>query len=201
MRYTIPMRAADLLVPRPEGLYCPPGDFYIDPMRPVARALVTHAHSDHATRGHGAVLATRETLDIMAIRLGEGFAAGDRRPRPSASAIALGDVDGHLPSRPAMCSARRRSPWRHGGFRIVASGDYKRTPGPDLRRLRAGALRHLHHRGDLRPAGLPPSRRRVDEIRRLLALAGAVPRAHPPGRRLRARQGAAGDPPAARRRL
>ena len=68
------MRGADLLVPRPEGLYCPPGGFHIDPTRPVERALITHAHSDHATRGHGAVLATRETLDIMAIRLGDDFA-------------------------------------------------------------------------------------------------------------------------------
>ncbi len=49
------MRGAELLIPRPEGLYCPPGDFFIDPTRPVARALVTHAHSDHATAGHGAV--------------------------------------------------------------------------------------------------------------------------------------------------
>ena len=65
----------DLLVPRPEGLWCPAGGFHIDPTRPVPRALVTHAHSDHATGGHGAVLATRETLDIMAIRLGDRFPA------------------------------------------------------------------------------------------------------------------------------
>ena len=44
-------------------------------MRPVARALITHGHSDHARPGHGAVLATRQTLDIMALRYGEGGSA------------------------------------------------------------------------------------------------------------------------------
>ena len=68
------MRPQDLLCPRPEGLYCPPGDFYIDPTRPVARAVITHGHSDHARAGHGAVLATPATLDIMGERYGAGFA-------------------------------------------------------------------------------------------------------------------------------
>src|SRR5690606_41556817 len=68
------IRPQDLLCPKPQGLYCAPGDFYIDPVRPVARAVITHGHSDHARGGHGAVLATRETLDIMAERHGLGFA-------------------------------------------------------------------------------------------------------------------------------
>ena len=72
------MRPQDLLCPRPEGLYCPPGDFYIDPVRPVARAVITHGHSDHARAGHEAVAATPETLAIMAVRYGEGFAGGVR---------------------------------------------------------------------------------------------------------------------------
>ncbi len=41
----------DLVVPTDRGLYCPAGDFYIDPWRPVPRALITHAHSDHARFG------------------------------------------------------------------------------------------------------------------------------------------------------
>ncbi|MEP6678160.1 MAG: DNA ligase-associated DEXH box helicase, partial [Betaproteobacteria bacterium] len=41
----------DLVVARPEGLYCPPGDFYIDPWRSVDRAVITHAHGDHARPG------------------------------------------------------------------------------------------------------------------------------------------------------
>jgi len=49
------IRPQDLLYPKPEGLYCAPGDFYIDPVRPVARAVITHGHADHARAGHGAV--------------------------------------------------------------------------------------------------------------------------------------------------
>src|SRR5215213_11448288 len=76
---------------RLEGLYCRPGDFYIDPLRPVPTALVSHGHSDHARAGHDRVLATAETLAIMAARLGEGTA---RRPQPLAcgEAIGLGDT-------------------------------------------------------------------------------------------------------------
>ncbi|WP_204313234.1 hypothetical protein, partial [Klebsiella michiganensis] len=70
MTYPDTMRPSELLCSRPEGLYCPPGDFFIDPVRQVDRALITHGHSDHARSGHRAVLATRETLDIMALRYG-----------------------------------------------------------------------------------------------------------------------------------
>jgi putative mRNA 3-end processing factor len=122
------MRAADLLIPRPEGLYCPPGGFHIDPVRPVPRALVTHAHSDHATAGHGAVLATRETLDIMAIRLGPEFAAATQ-------AVAFGEtirlgaagVRFH-PAGHVLGSAQIAV--ESAGLRIVAAGDYKRRPDP-----------------------------------------------------------------------
>ena len=48
---------SDLIVLRPEGLYCPAGRFHIDPWRPVQRAVITHAHADHARRGHAAYLA------------------------------------------------------------------------------------------------------------------------------------------------
>ena len=65
------MTPAQLLHPTPKGLYCPPGDFYVDPVAPVPRALVTHGHADHARAGHHEVWATQRTLDIMAIRYGE----------------------------------------------------------------------------------------------------------------------------------
>ena len=52
------------------GLYCEPGDFYVDPHRPVGRAVVTHGHADHARPGNRAVLATPETLAIMRRRYG-----------------------------------------------------------------------------------------------------------------------------------
>jgi putative mRNA 3-end processing factor len=122
------MRAADLLVPRPEGLYCPPGDFHIDPTRPVPRALVTHAHSDHATAGHGAVLATRETLDIMQIRLGDAF-AGATQTAPYGQPIALDGVTVTFhPAGHVLGSAQIEV--AAPGLKIVAAGDYKRSPDP-----------------------------------------------------------------------
>jgi putative mRNA 3-end processing factor len=122
------MRPQELLHPRPEGLYCPPGDFHIDPVRPVPRALITHAHSDHARPGHGAVLATRETLDVMAIRLGEGFAAS-RQPVAYGERVALGGVTvAFQPAGHVLGSAQIAVEAR--GLRIVAAGDYKRAPDP-----------------------------------------------------------------------
>ena len=75
------IRPQDLLCPKPEGLYCAPGDFYIDPVRPVARAVITHGHADHARPGHDAVLATAETLDLMRLRYGDGFAGSTQSIR------------------------------------------------------------------------------------------------------------------------
>ena len=49
----------------PQGLYCEPGGFFIDPTRAVDRAVITHAHSDHARPGHRAVLASADTLALM----------------------------------------------------------------------------------------------------------------------------------------
>src|ERR1700730_13296493 len=72
--YLRAMRAEDILVPTPAGLCCKRGGFHIDPVRAVEKALITHGHSDHARAGHGAVLATRETLDIMQLRYGADFA-------------------------------------------------------------------------------------------------------------------------------
>lgn len=118
------MRASDLLHPRPEGLYCPPGDFFIDPVRPVDRALITHGHSDHARAGHSNVLATRETLDIMALRYGEGF-AGTTQAAKLGDTIALGGVTVSFhPAGHVLGSAQIAV--EHQGMRIVASGDYKR---------------------------------------------------------------------------
>jgi putative mRNA 3-end processing factor len=122
------MRPADLLVPRPEGLYCPPGGFFIDPVRPVSRALVTHAHSDHATAGHGAVLATRETLDIMQIRLGDAF-AGATQTAAYGEPLALDGVTVTFhPAGHVLGSAQIEV--AAPGLKIVAAGDYKRSPDP-----------------------------------------------------------------------
>jgi putative mRNA 3-end processing factor len=61
----------DLVVQRPEGLYCPPGDFYIDPWRPVDRAVITHAHADHSRFGHAHYLAAARAEGVMRSRLGD----------------------------------------------------------------------------------------------------------------------------------
>ncbi|MGZ5234555.1 MAG: hypothetical protein ACXWC3_31485, partial [Burkholderiales bacterium] len=58
------------LYPAEAGLYCEPGNFYIDPHRSVDRAVITHGHGDHARSGHRAVLATKETIEIMKVRYG-----------------------------------------------------------------------------------------------------------------------------------
>src|SRR3979411_3554493 len=78
------MRPEDLLQPTPSGLCCPTAGFHIDPTRPVDKALITHGHSDHARPGHGAVLATQETLDLLRLRYGDNFAR-------STQAIAYGE--------------------------------------------------------------------------------------------------------------
>ncbi|MBS1564946.1 MAG: DNA ligase-associated DEXH box helicase, partial [Bacteroidetes bacterium] len=54
-----------------KGLYCPQGQFYIDPWRPVPRAVITHAHSDHARAGSQSYLCHRQSLPLLRLRLGE----------------------------------------------------------------------------------------------------------------------------------
>ena len=76
----------------PFGLYCEPGDFYIDPLRPVPRAVISHAHADHARPGHAAVLATQGTLAIMRTRMGAERAGGTTQALAYNQPIKLGDV-------------------------------------------------------------------------------------------------------------
>ncbi|RDJ24931.1 ligase-associated DNA damage response exonuclease [Bosea caraganae] len=121
-------RPSDLLIPTPAGLYCPPADIHIDPVRPVARAMITHGHSDHARAGHGAVLATRETLEIMALRYGEGFTNSRQVAEPGA-VTRIGLVDFRfVPAGHVLGSAQIVV--ECNGLRIVASGDYKRERDP-----------------------------------------------------------------------
>jgi len=122
------MRPEDLLCPGPSGLYSPLGDFHVDPVRPVARALITHGHSDHARAGHAAVLATPETLKIMAVRYGEDF-AGTTQAIAFGETIRIGEVAVTFqPAGHVLGSAQIAVEAR--GCRIVVSGDYKRRPDP-----------------------------------------------------------------------
>jgi putative mRNA 3-end processing factor len=120
--------AAFTLRPSPQGLYCEAGDFYVDPMRPVARAVITHGHADHARGGHGAVLATRETLAIMAARYGENF-AGQTQSAAYGETVRVNGVGVRLvPAGHVLGSAQ--AVIEQGGTRVVVSGDYKRRRDP-----------------------------------------------------------------------
>src|ERR1700731_3386484 len=122
------MRPEDILVPTSAGVCCKLGAFHIDPTRPVERALITHAHSDHARAGHGAVLATQETLDLMRLRYGDNF-AGSTQAVAYGESVALGGakVTFH-PAGHVLGSAQIAV--EAEGLRIVASGDYKNVADP-----------------------------------------------------------------------
>lgn len=116
----------DWLQPRPEGLYLPTADAWIDPARPVARAILTHGHSDHARGGHGEVWATPPTLAIMAERYG---AQAGGRPLAHGETMELGGVRVSLhPAGHVLGSAQVRL--ERDGAVVVVSGDYKRAADP-----------------------------------------------------------------------
>jgi len=125
------MRFTDLLTPTPAGLFCPPGDFHIDPTRPVKRALITHGHADHARAGHGAVMATPETLKIMAARYGQGFAGQTQVAALGETTTVGGARVTFHPAGHVLGSAQIAV--EANGLTIVASGDYKRCPDPTCR--------------------------------------------------------------------
>ena len=118
--------ADELIVQRPQGLYCPPGDFYIDPWRAVDRAVITHAHSDHARRGHRHYLAHASSAGLLRARLGAHIAL---------QTVAYGEVVDHHgvrvslhPAGHVLGSAQVRV--EHAGRVWVASGDYKLEADP-----------------------------------------------------------------------
>ena len=105
------------------GIHCPAGDFYIDPWRPVDRAIVTHAHSDHARSGMGHYLATPRSLAAMRHRLGPipaqalEFGAAQRIGGATVSLHPAGHVPGSAQVRVEVA-----------GEVWVVSGDYKIAP-------------------------------------------------------------------------
>jgi putative mRNA 3-end processing factor len=122
------MRPQDILMPATAGLCCQIGGFHIDPTRPVERALITHGHSDHARSGHGAVLATQETLDIMRLRYGENF-AGSTQAIGYGEQVRLGETSVSFhPAGHVLGSAQIKV--SSGGTCVVASGDYKDVRDP-----------------------------------------------------------------------
>jgi putative mRNA 3-end processing factor len=124
----MPPRPETWLRPTPSGLYCEPGGFFIDPTEPVARAVITHGHADHARPGHHQLLATAETLAIMRLRYGAA-AAGSPQAARYGERISLGDVALTLvPAGHVLGSAQVVI--EHADSRVVVSGDYKRRHDP-----------------------------------------------------------------------
>src|SRR5438132_12057192 len=117
-------RMTDLVVARKEGLYCVPGQFYIDPWRPVERAVITHAHADHSRRGNAHYLAAAPAEGVLRTRLGDDI---------DLQTLAYGERIDHFgvrlslhPAGHVLGSAQVRP--EHGGQVWVASGDYKVAP-------------------------------------------------------------------------
>jgi putative mRNA 3-end processing factor len=110
----------ELVVVKPEGLYCPQGDFYIDPWRPVSRAVITHAHADHARPGHAHYLAAHASEQVLRARLG----AIALQTLPYGESVVQNGVAISLhPAGHVLGSAQVRI--EHRGEVWVVSGDYK----------------------------------------------------------------------------
>ena len=112
----------------PSGLYCEPGDFFVDPTRPVDRAVITHGHGDHARPGNRHVLATPETIAIMQARYGDD-AGGSLQQASYRETMTINGVGVTLvPAGHVLGSAQ--AVLEHQGSRVVVSGDYKRRRDP-----------------------------------------------------------------------
>ena len=106
----------------------PDSRFVIDALRASDRVVVTHGHADHARPGHGEVIATPETLAIMAARYGENFCQ-KRTPLRYGESLDMGDVTIRMePAGHVLGSAQIVID--HDGKRVVVSGDYKRKQDP-----------------------------------------------------------------------
>jgi putative mRNA 3-end processing factor len=113
----------------PSGLYCEPGNFFVDPVHPVDWAVITHGHSDHARPGHGHTLVTHATLEIMRQRYGEDGAGAAKLAIRYGERTKAADVGITLvPAGHVLGSAQALLEYK--GSRVVVSGDYKRRRDP-----------------------------------------------------------------------
>jgi putative mRNA 3-end processing factor len=118
--------SAPLIVGTDRGLYCPPGDFYIDPWQPVQSAVITHAHGDHLRHGSARYILARPGAAIARHRLGSGNTV---TPVEYGAPVRLGKTRVSLhPAGHILGSAQVRI--EHEGVVWVVSGDYKRQPDP-----------------------------------------------------------------------
>ena len=115
-----------MLTETPTGLYCAGGDFYIDPWQPVPRALITHAHGDHARPGSAAYLCADPCAPLLRRRMGHDAAV---ESMPYGELRRIGDVDVSFhPAGHVLGSAQIRIAGASGTW--VVAGDYKRAPDP-----------------------------------------------------------------------
>jgi len=115
-----------LVTVTPDGLYCPPGRFHIDPWRPVERALITHAHGDHARWGSAKYLSASPAMSLLRKRLGP---EANIAVLPYGERLQVGDTTlSFHPAGHILGSAQIRI--EHRGEVWVVSGDYKRDPDP-----------------------------------------------------------------------
>ena len=122
------MHPKDWIEIKREGVLCRPGKLHIDPVQPVADAIITHGHADHARSGHGRVFATPETLAIMRARYGDDHARTEH-PLKYGETVEINGVKVSLhPAGHILGSAQARL--EYDGSSIVFSGDYKRRPDP-----------------------------------------------------------------------
>ena len=122
------MHPSEWLKVRPEGLYCAPGNFYIDPVRSVENAVITHGHSDHARSGHKHVYATPESAEIIKTRYGQECCQ-EMHAIDYSQRFQLGEVNLFMePAGHILGSAQVAM--EYGGNRVVITGDYKRRRDP-----------------------------------------------------------------------
>ena len=112
------------LVKKKNGLYCEPGNFYVDPIRPVDRALITHAHADHARPNNKRILGTKETLDIMKIRYQNNYCETKQEISYNKKVNISGVTAKFIPAGHILGSAQILLEYR--GEKVLISGDYKR---------------------------------------------------------------------------
>lgn len=126
-----PLNTETLITETPSGLYCPRGDFYIDPWRPVPRAVITHAHGDHARWGHEQYLTAADGEHVLRARMGPQANIATLKYGES---LRLGDVQLSLhPAGHVLGSAQVRL--ELAGEVWVVSGDYKVAADPTCQPL------------------------------------------------------------------
>jgi putative mRNA 3-end processing factor len=120
------MILADFIVINQNGLYCHYGDFYLDPKLPVANAVISHAHGDHAISGSMNVYCTEPTSAFMALRYGK-VAAKQFRLFSFHQTFSIGDVLVTLISAGHMLGSAQVL-MQYEGVRYLYTGDYKVQP-------------------------------------------------------------------------